>query len=430
MKLPLLALALLLMFAAVLLSAPRDAVIATHAMPCTDIDGDGTVTMRDHFISQTYFGQDVPPAPSAVDMDSDGIIGLFQDVFQPLYDFGDVTACQDTPAEPDGGTPPLENPPSPTMTFSAAGSGACSGQSDPDYCVFASGTSFTLHVDIDDAPTQGYVSLQSQIAYGPLIYKPPATLDEFVWPDVGVGVRAPAFPTGNEGLITLGASTFYIMPPVSTFEGTLLELTMNCSNVDDYFTLSMPAYTDDNRLGALVLLDTGEIVPAATSATMLVPEVDPGSPIPVADTIDIHCYGPDSTLDTDGDGCTNQRELGTNPELGGNRDVDHFWDIYDVWTHPLSNPAGWERNGTTDLFGDIFAVAQRYGSTGTVPETEEERIAAALTPPADEAGYHIDYDRTSPPLGADVWDMGPPNGTIDLFADIFGVAFQFGHHCP
>jgi hypothetical protein len=29
----------------------------------------------------------------------------------------------------------------------------------------------------------------------------------------------------------------------------------------------------------------------------------------------------------------------------------------------------------------------------------------------------------------DVWDMRAPDGTIDLFNDIFGVAMQFGHNC-
>jgi len=32
-------------------------------------------------------------------------------------------------------------------------------------------------------------------------------------------------------------------------------------------------------------------------------------------------------------------------------------------------------------------------------------------------------------MGADSWDMGPPDGTIDLLVDIFGVAYQFGHSC-
>ena len=77
----------------------------------------------------------------------------------------------------------------------------------------------------------------------------------------------------------------------------------------------------------------------------------------------------------------------------------------------------------------IFGVSNRYGAQGTVPSTEAARIAAALTPPANDTGYHIDFDRSPPPAGGDVWDMGPANGTIDLFTDIFGVAAQYGHSC-
>lgn len=136
--------------------------------------------------------------------------------------------------------------------------------------------------------------------------------------------------------------------------------------------------------------------------------------------------------DDDNDGCRDTAELPiTNGSqvVGGLRSARDFWDFYDVWTHPTSNPTGWVRNGTVDLFSDIFGVAKRYGTHGTVPATEQQRVAAALTPPPDNTGYHMDYDRSAPAPGADLWDMGPPNGTIDLFTDILGVALQFGHHC-
>jgi hypothetical protein len=141
----------------------------------------------------------------------------------------------------------------------------------------------------------------------------------------------------------------------------------------------------------------------------------------------IRCLSP--SLDNDIDGCTNQRELAASQQTGGRRNPDHFWDIYDVWTHIGNDQSLWTKNGAVDLFGDIFGVAFRYGASGSVPSTEEARIAAALTPPSNVTGYHIGFDRSAPPPGGDVWDMGPPNGTIDLFNDIFGVATQFGHYC-
>lgn len=48
--------------------------------------------------------------------------------------------------------------------------------------------------------------------------------------------------------------------------------------------------------------------------------------------------------------------------------------------------------------------------------------------PAD-AGYSTVLDRSLPLAGGDPWDMRGPDGLIDVFTDIFGVAIQFGHNC-
>ena len=103
--------------------------------------------------------------------------------------------------------------------------------------------------------------------------------------------------------------------------------------------------------------------------------------------------------DSDGDGCTDAQELGTNEELGGRRNPLNPYDFFD--------PDG---NGTVDLFIDVFAVAAVFG-----------------TQPFG-AGYDMDLDR-GPPYGEDVWDLRNPDGQVDLFTDIFGVAYQFGHTC-
>jgi len=47
---------------------------------------------------------------------------------------------------------------------------------------------------------------------------------------------------------------------------------------------------------------------------------------------------------------------------------------------------------------------------------------------AGDTGYIVAFDRGAP-VGPNVWNLTPPDGTIDLFNDIFGVAFQFGHSC-
>jgi hypothetical protein len=56
-------------------------------------------------------------------------------------------------------------------------------------------------------------------------------------------------------------------------------------------------------------------------------------------------------------------------------------------------------------------------------------VAYAYGTHTGEPGYSTALDRSAQPPGAFVWEMGPPNGTIDLFTDIFGVAYQYGHHC-
>ncbi len=49
-------------------------------------------------------------------------------------------------------------------------------------------------------------------------------------------------------------------------------------------------------------------------------------------------------IDTDLDGCSDKAELGSDPATGGERDPASFWDFFDVWTHPVGSPSGWERN--------------------------------------------------------------------------------------
>ena len=121
--------------------------------------------------------------------------------------------------------------------------------------------------------------------------------------------------------------------------------------------------------------------------------------------------------DTDGDGCSDAQENGPDEVLGGRRDYANFWDFYDT-------PDGTNvRNKMIDLFGDVFAVALRFGATGD--PNGDPLAGPILAPPV----YHTAFDRSSPPPGGDPWDTQAADGTIDLFNDIFGVAFQFGHNC-
>ena len=134
-----------------------------------------------------------------------------------------------------------------------------------------------------------------------------------------------------------------------------------------------------------------------------------------------HQEGEQVIRDKDGDGCTDVQELGPNPSLGGQRDLNSFWDFFDV-------PAGGlPRDGAVNSF-DIGAVVLRFGAFVQPPPTESEALAQALTSPADTTSYHAAYDRGGPIPGQDLWNLLPPNGAIDGF-DIGAVVVQFGHTC-
>ncbi|MCH8009972.1 MAG: hypothetical protein IIC91_14025 [Chloroflexi bacterium] len=62
-----------------------------------------------------------------------------------------------------------------------------------------------------------------------------------------------------------------------------------------------------------------------------------------------------------------------------------------------------------DLPNDILGVILHFSPQGAPP-------------------YDVRFDR-GPQIGANVWNMGPPDGAVDLPNDILGVILQFGHNC-
>ena len=131
---------------------------------------------------------------------------------------------------------------------------------------------------------------------------------------------------------------------------------------------------------------------------------------------------PGTPPDSDGDGCSNSRELGPDAEQGGDRDPNNYWDFFDV-------PDATNRyDGEIGLIADIFGVVFRYGTGDNNGRAAINRNSNPLSsPPA--TGYHPAFDRSPAPPGAPSWELGPPDGEIDLFTDILGVAEQFGHSC-
>lgn len=115
-------------------------------------------------------------------------------------------------------------------------------------------------------------------------------------------------------------------------------------------------------------------------------------------------------VNTDTDKCTDHQERGPDQGSCGRRDPQDKWDVYDP-AEPDGIP-GWSPG---DGNGTVDLFNDIFG------------VAFRLGLTSADAGYDATWDRSPPnAAGADPWDAGPPDGIIDLFNDIFGVAFQFG----
>ncbi len=126
--------------------------------------------------------------------------------------------------------------------------------------------------------------------------------------------------------------------------------------------------------------------------------------------------------DTDLDGCADVQEAGASASAGGQRDPNYFWDFFDVWT---GAPAA---RDTIVSISDIGAVVARFGAFREPPPTKQEALAEALTPPAAAPAYHTAFDRGGPIPGQNLWNLLPPDGSIN-FGDIDAMVAQFGHSC-
>ena len=118
-----------------------------------------------------------------------------------------------------------------------------------------------------------------------------------------------------------------------------------------------------------------------------------------------------AAMDSDGDGCTNGAELGTDQKLGGQRNPHNFWDFFDT-----PDTAGVRDN--VIAFGDVLRVVVRLGTSGD-PNIDPRS-------PPGRSGYHPAYDRTSG--GPNIWNAGRPDGVISL-QDVVLIIAQFGHSC-
>jgi len=99
--------------------------------------------------------------------------------------------------------------------------------------------------------------------------------------------------------------------------------------------------------------------------------------------------------------------------FGGMRDANNPWDFYDVL-----GAAGGPRDGMIDLANDVLGVISHLSPNGY----------ASGTPALIGDGTFDDFDR-GPLVGPQAWDLGPPDGKIDLANDVLRVIAQYGHSC-
>ncbi len=283
-------------------------------------------------------------------------------------------------------------------------------------CNVQAGDAFSIDVVASRPPDGGYTAYQITLQYAPNL-----TLQQQTGPgenrvptcDPRTVTETKVSPSGG-GPGTYGITCKVGDPPI-TYSGTLANVQFVCPKAGGRAQVDLVGGQDANASAYIRPSVFGNLIFLKSS---------PKDGKQVADSVLVDCLP-----DFDGDGCTNQQELGTDPMMGGQRNPKYFWDFYDVWTHPSGNPTGWVRDRTVSLSGDIVGVARRFDATRDGgPPGKAQGLAEALAPPTDETGYHADFDR-GPRFGPNPWDLGPPDGAISLSTDIFGVAVQFDHSC-
>jgi hypothetical protein len=137
-------------------------------------------------------------------------------------------------------------------------------------------------------------------------------------------------------------------------------------------------------------------------------------------------YCTNCDIDHDNDGCRDAAEQQTaagSESTGGRRNAKHFWDFYDTPN------AGNVRDKVINIPGDLFAVSSRFGANDAGGTALLNRYSNPLLgPPPAAPAYHPAFDR-GPAIGPDPWDLGPPDGTINIPGDVLRVGPQFGHSC-
>jgi glucose/arabinose dehydrogenase len=131
--------------------------------------------------------------------------------------------------------------------------------------------------------------------------------------------------------------------------------------------------------------------------------------------------------DSDGDGCRDGAELGSDPLHGGDRSMSNFWDAFDVPVPAIgSSPGPWPKNrviGLTDAAAVLYYVGTTDGGAANLNGVDYDSDLNANT--FDDG---LEYDRTVSSDPSKLWRSGPPNGVISL-QDVGVVLAQVGTNC-
>ena len=202
----------------------------------------------------------------------------------------------------------------------------------------------------------------------------------------------------------------------TVWTGTL-DNTSNTMNLSGCFKSTPPEGDGFGPLGNFVIkvkinahtgIGIGFVAAFQTDADCLGPDgiygtTDDGASVTAGAPIDISAVrqapGPKSAgkRDSDGDGCSDKKELGDAPGKGGLRDPLNRWDYFDP-THDAIVRAD-----------DLLKVVQQYNKN------------------QGNAAYTIDTDRSGL-IGGNGWNLGPPDGLQGVI-DMLAAVKQYGHDC-
>ena len=304
-----------------------------------------------------------------------------------------------TPTDTPKGPPPTKMPPTPHSPEAAASLSLdtdCDSSTDEAFEPQSSDNSTFLVCVFGDVPSISGYNLRVEWDSAKLAFDDsltPADYDSFV--------EACSPPLGA------------VLNPLTTGTGFLVVHVEGAANA------TCPAQALLSQLAFSCIFDEEGNNHGGTNITLTGPGVDTylidtGGPDikPSLRSGVVFCLDP--TVDSDNDGCTNGQELGTDETTGGLRNPMYRWDYYDV----LGPGAALPTDGFIDLPNDILSVILHFSPTGYAPNTPS--IVGNTT--------YETFDR-GPQIGANVWNMSPPDGVIDLPNDILGVILQAGHRC-